>query len=75
MLVRDEKKLAYERDCRSYVWAETCATNEDKNITPDSFVLLFLSLFCFGFFRLPLDNKFPYFALKFYLFLILIPEG
>ena len=60
MLVRDEKKLAYERDCRSYVWAETCATNEDKNITPDSFVLLFFFVL-----RLPLDNKLPYFALKF----------
>ena len=32
-------------------------------------------LFCFVFCRLPLDNKFPYFALKFCLFLILIPEG
>ena len=30
-----------------HVSVETCATNEDKNITPDSFVLLFLSLFCF----------------------------
>ena len=58
-----------------HVLVETCATNEDKNITSDSFVLLFLFLFCFVFCRLPLDNKFPYFALKFYLFLILIPEG
>ena len=56
-----------------HVSVETCATNEDKNITPDSFVLLFLIFFVF--YRLPLDNKFPYFALKFYLFLILIPEG
>ena len=30
-----------------HVSVETCATNEDKNITPDSFVLLFLFLFCF----------------------------
>ena len=28
-----------------HVLAETCATNEDKNITPDSYALLFL--FCF----------------------------
>ena len=45
-----------------HVLAETCATNEDKNITPDSYALLFL----FFFFRLTLDNKLPYFALKFY---------
>ena len=61
MLVRDENRLAYERDFRSYVWAETCATNEDKNITPDSFVFLFF----FFVLRLPLDNKLPYFTLKF----------
>lgn len=46
MLVRDENRLDYERDFCSYVSAETCATNEDKNITPDSFVFLFFFLLC-----------------------------
>ena len=32
-----------------HVSVETCATNEDKNIAPDSFVLLFLFLFLFCF--------------------------
>ena len=51
MLVRDENRLAYESDfrsCESHVSVETCATNEDKNITPDSFVLLFFFC-CFAF--------------------------
>ena len=41
MLVRDENRLAYESDfvhAKVHVSVETCATNEDKNITPDSFV-------------------------------------
>ena len=50
MVVTDENRLLMSVTfvhAKVHVLVETCATNEDKNITSDSFVLLFLFLFCF----------------------------